>query len=151
MSIELIQKLDAPLDVAWGHLARLEDHVAWMRDARAITFTGDQRRGIGTSFTCRTQIGPLRTNDHMTVTRWREGYEIGVAHRGAVAGEGLFTLTALDDEHCELRWREELRFPWWFAGPLGAWLARPIFRALWRGNLAAFARRVSTNGPTTSS
>ena len=117
-----------------------------MRDAKEITFRDERRTGVGTVFTCLTQVGPLRTRDVMTVTSWREGTEIGVEHRGAVRGVGVFVLRARNAESTEVTWREELVFPWWFAGRLGEYLARPLFRWLWRSNLRAFAARVTDDG-----
>lgn len=143
MGLSVQHVVDAPLERVWTHLARLDDHVTWMRDAKEITFVGEQRHGVGTVFTCVTQVGPLRTRDVMTVTDWREGVEIGVAHRGAVRGLGAFTLRALSPETTEITWREALIFPWWFAGGVGEYLSRPLFRWLWRSNLRAFAARVA--------
>lgn len=146
MGLSVRHVVDAPLERVWEHLARLDEHVTWMRDAKEISFADERRAGVGTVFTCVTQVGPLRTRDVMTVTHWREGIEIGVEHRGAVRGSGAFLLRALSAESTEVIWREELVFPWWFAGPLGEYLARPIFRWLWRSNLRAFAARVTTKG-----
>ena len=38
-------------------------------------------------------------------------------------------------------WRERLRFPWWLGGPLGAFVARPVLRRVWRRNLRNLAAR----------
>ncbi|MFM7509971.1 MAG: hypothetical protein ACKO5A_10555, partial [Actinomycetota bacterium] len=32
-------------------------------------------------------------------------------------------------------WTEELTFPWWMGGPLGARIARPVLGHVWRRNL----------------
>ena len=32
-------------------------------------------------------------------------------------------------------WNERLRFPWWLGGAVGARLAKPVLRAIWRRNL----------------
>lgn len=143
MGLTVHHVVPAPIERVWAHLARLEEHVTWMRDAKKITFASERRAGVGTVFTCVTQVGPLRTRDVMTVTHWREGVEIGVAHRGAVRGLGVFVLRALGAESTEVTWREALVFPWWFAGRLGEYLTRPLFRWLWRSNLRAFAARVT--------
>ena len=46
-------------------------------------------------------------------------------------------------------WREQLNFPWWFAGRLGEMVAKPILSWVWRRNLANLARLVDalTVGP----
>ncbi len=41
-----------------------------------------------------------------------------------------------------LSWEEDLVFPWWLGGPVGAWAARPILRWVWRGNLRRFSALV---------
>lgn len=143
MGLTVEHVVPAPLELVWTHLARLDEHVTWMRDAKEITFKDERRVGVGTVFTCVTQVGPLRTRDVMTVTQWREGEEIGVEHRGAVRGRGAFVLRALGANSTAVTWREELEFPWWFVGRVGEYLTRPLFRWLWRGNLRAFAARVT--------
>ena len=123
----------------WDELRHIERHVTWMSDAQRIDFHSDQREGVGTSFDCRTKIGPFTTTDVMTITRWHDEVEIGVTHRGLFTGEGDFTLTAVGDA-TRLTWREDLRFPWWAGGFVGATMARPVLRAIWRKNLANLAR-----------
>ena len=45
----------------------------------------------------------------------------GRAPRGLVTGTGRFTLEPLDDgRRTRFTWEEELTFPWWLGGPLGA-------------------------------
>ena len=132
-----------PASVAelWSELSRLERHVYWMHDALAIEFASEQRRGVGTTFTCRTRVGPLVTRDVMRVVEWREGAAIAVEHRGLVRGRGRFTLIG-DTHQVELTWHERLDFPWWALGPIGALAAAPILRRLWRANLATLGRRL---------
>ncbi len=134
-----------PVSVAtlWSELSRLERHVYWMHDALAIEFADDQRRGVGTTFTCRTRVGPLVTRDVMRVVQWREGATIAVEHRGLVRGRGRFDLVG-DPHRVELTWSEELDFPWWALGPVGALVAVPILARIWRANLAALGRRLPT-------
>ena len=130
--------------VLWEELRHLERHVDWMHDAVAISFTSDAREGVGTEFTCLTKVGPLRTRDRMTITAWEEPRVIGVAHRGLVTGEGRFTLQPAA-AGTTLTWRENLTLPWFFGGPCGAVVARPILRFIWRRNLALLARRFAAH------
>jgi len=139
--------VDADAEAVWAELADLASHVEWMADAATITFVGAQRRGPGTRFDCLTRVGPLRTTDRMVVVEWVEGATIGVRHVGLVTGEGRFTLTPLGaastrTPRTEVRWTEDLRFPWWLAGRLGAAAGRPVLRRLWRRNLANLKARV---------
>jgi len=126
-----------PVDsaVLWEELRHIDRHVQWMADAESIEFETDQREGVGTSFRCRTKIGPFVTVDRMTITSWVERREMGVTHQGLVTGVGTFTLLDGPDNTCDLTWREELRFPWWALGPVGAFAARPVLRFVWRKNL----------------
>ncbi len=133
----------APPAQVWRHLADIGDHVSWMADADSLRFVGERRSGVGTRFVCATRVGPLRTLDVMEVTEWREGEAIGVRHRGLVTGSGRFVLRPVSLGRSRLTWREDLRFPWWLGGPLGAAAARPVLRAVWRGNLDRFALRAT--------
>lgn len=143
--------IDAPASAVWDHLADIGRHPEWMVDAIAIRFTGDQRRGVGTSFDCLTRVGPFRTHDRMVVTEWREGRSLGVRHTGVVTGEGRFRLEHVRQpgrpDRAAVVWEERLRFPWYLGGPLAAALvSRLVLRRLWRANLRRLASRVRAEG-----
>jgi Polyketide cyclase / dehydrase and lipid transport len=127
-------------DDLWRRLEHIEDHVEWMADARAITFVGHRRRGVGTEFDCLTAIGPLRTTDRMVVTEWEPRRSMGIEHRGVVTGRGRFTLRRRRGGRTRFCWEERLQFPWWMGGPVGALLAKPVLRRVWRRNLARLAQ-----------
>jgi hypothetical protein len=129
----------APVDEVWRRLADIGDHVTWMADAAEIRFTSDRRSGVGTVFECETRLGPLRTTDVMEVTEWGDAAAMGVRHKGLFTGTGRFALALADGGATVLSWEEDLVFPWWLGGPVGAWAARPIMRWVWRGNLRRFA------------
>jgi hypothetical protein len=118
----------------WATIEPIERHVEWMADAESITFVGEQRRGVGTTFDCVTRIGPLRTTDRMTVTRWEPGMAMGIEHRGTVTGVGELRLESVA-EGTQLSWREELHLPWWFGGRVGEAIARPVLARIWQANL----------------
>lgn len=139
--------IDAPPQAVWQRLADIGDHVSWMADAAAIRFTGDRRAGVGTTFECETRVGPLRTLDVMEVTEWREQQAMGVRHRGLVTGTGRFLLAGDQQGRTTLVWDEELTFPWWLGGTVGGLAARPVLRAVWRGNLRRFAALVTDGDP----
>ncbi|MFZ1063854.1 MAG: hypothetical protein WAN30_10360, partial [Acidimicrobiales bacterium] len=124
--------------VVWDELRHIDRHVNWMMDAKNIEFQSAQREGIGTSFICTTKVGPFTLLDAMTITTWIDKAVIGVQHHGLVGGRGVFTLSPCGTGTL-LVWRETLRFPWWMGGPVGALIAAPVLRAIWRKNLAAFA------------
>ncbi|CAN5524307.1 SRPBCC family protein [soil metagenome] len=137
----------SPTDV-WQVVEPVETHVEWMQDAVRIDFTTDQRRGVGTRFMCRTKVGPMTLDDHMEITAWQpptadEPGVMGVSHSGLVSGSGRFELSPIDDgTRTRFAWTEELRFPWWLGGPLGARVGAPVLAWVWRRNLAALKQRV---------
>jgi carbon monoxide dehydrogenase subunit G len=129
----------APIEVTWAALADIASHVDWMADAESITFTTESHRGIGTAFECRTKVGPLTTLDKMTVTDWVEGSRMAVAHTGIVRGLGVFELASPTPTSTQFSWTEDLRFPLYLGSVVGAFVAKPVLRRIWRSNLSRFA------------
>jgi hypothetical protein len=140
--LRICRDLAADPEAVWDDVRRIDTHVEWMADAVSIAFRTAQRQGVGTEFTCLTRIGPLRTTDVMRVTEWDPPSVLGIEHRGAVRGRGRFTLRAAPGG-TRFCWEEELRFPWWMGGPLGAQVARPLLRRVWARNLERLAARFS--------
>jgi len=136
--------VEEPRPVVWGELEKIEDHVEWMLDATAITFVGDRRRGLGTTFECATRVGPIRLTDVMEITGWEPGSRMSVRHSGLIGGSGDFTLSDGPGAATTITWQERLRFPWWMGATMGAVVARPVLAALWRGNLDRLRRRIET-------
>lgn len=138
--------LDATPARVWEVLEDVASHVEWMHDAVSIEFTSDRTSGVGTEFDCETRVGPFRLTDRMVITRWEPGRVMGVRHVGLVTGDGTFLLRPRSRGHrTRFRWRERLRFPWWMGGPLGAFVARPVLRRVWRRNLRNLAERVAAS------
>jgi uncharacterized protein YndB with AHSA1/START domain len=135
--------LDATPAQVWVALSDLPSHVMWMQDAVAIRFLTDATYGVGARFECDTKVGPLRLTDVMEVTEWSPGRALGVRHVGVVTGRGRFTLQRARGGRTRLSWVEELRFPVWLGGPVGARAARPVLRRIWRRNLEALAAEVA--------
>ncbi|MCX7621132.1 MAG: SRPBCC family protein [Acidimicrobiales bacterium] len=140
--IRVAVTIDAPRADVWSHIADIEGHVVWMRDAESIRFKSLRRTGRGTMFECRTRVGPFRTIDVMEVTKWRPPRVLGVRHTGLVTGTGAFRLRSRGRQRTKVIWEERLRFPWRFGGPLGAAVASPVLRRLWRGNLEALKHHI---------
>lgn len=138
-AISVSIEIDAPVDRVWQVVEPIERHVDWMHDAVAIRFQGEQTRGVGTRFLCDTKVGPIKLVDRMEITEWRPGEAMGVRHTGVVTGSGTFTLTPIDlDRRTRFTWAEELVFPWWLGGPVGALVGgKVVMRAIWRRNLRA--------------
>ena len=145
MRLHVETTIAAPPEAVWAHLEDIATHTEWMADAVAIDFLTAAHQGTGTRFSCRTKVGPLQTTDLMEITAWSPPSLMGVRHTGAVSGEGRFELAARPaGQSTTMVWSENLRFPWWLGGPLGARLARPVLRRVWRGNLGRLKARVES-------
>ncbi len=142
--IRVAIEIDAPPARVWEVVEPVERHVDWMHDAVAIHFTSDQTRGVGTEFLCDTKVGPIKLVDRMEITEWTPGEVMGVRHIGLVTGSGRFTLEPIDlGRRTRFVWQEELTFPWWLGGPLGAYIGGKVaLRPIWRRNLRGLKRLV---------
>lgn len=137
--IRVSRVIPARPGAVWDRLRDIPSHVEWMADAEAIRFTTGRRTGVGTAFDCDTKVGPIRLVDRMEVTEWVPGRIIGVRHAGVVTGSGRFSIRPVRRRRAtRLTWEEELRFPWWLGGPIGAVAGRAVLAAIWRGNLRRF-------------
>ncbi|MGC2241940.1 MAG: SRPBCC family protein [Acidimicrobiia bacterium] len=139
--IEITIRYEASAAAVWSELADLASHSEWMADAGAIEFVDSKTEGLGTQMRVPTRIGPFHTTDIMTVVEWEEDRMVGVEHVGAVSGVGRFVVEA-SGSGSVLTWSERLRFPWWLGGPIGAWIAQPLLRHIWRGNLRRLGGRL---------
>lgn len=136
--------INASLPVVWAEAADLASHAEWMADAERIEFLSQERSGVGTRMAVETRVGPLTTTDIIEVTEWIEPHTIGVVHSGVVTGTGAFHLTPVDERTTRFTWTEQLDLPWFFGGPIGAIVARPIFGWIWRRNLERLKKRLET-------
>ncbi|MDA0286222.1 MAG: SRPBCC family protein [Actinobacteria bacterium] len=140
-NIKVSIEIEATPEKVWQIVEPIERHVDWMHDAVAIRFTSDQKRGVGTAFLCDTKVGPIRLTDKMEITQWVPGQAMGVKHIGIVTGSGVFTLEPLNNGARTLfKWEEELVFPWFLGGPLGAFIGgKIVLRQIWKRNLRGLA------------
>lgn len=138
--IQVSIDIPQPPEVVWADIEQLETHVEWMADAESIDFEGEQRRGVGTTMNVLTRVGPLTTTDVIRIVDWDPPRSMAVVHEGLVTGEGEFTLEPLSTG-TRFLWAEELTMPWYFGGPLGGLVARPVLAWVWRRNLKRLAAR----------
>lgn len=134
----------APRGVVWEAVRDIGSHVEWMHDAVAIRFTSTKREGVGTTFDCDSRLGPFRTTDRMEIIEWAPGRVMGVRHVGAVTGEGRFTLKRRRGGTVFV-WKEKLTFPRRMGGRVGATVASPFFRRMWRKNLRNLKRLIEAS------
>lgn len=138
--VRVEQAIAAPPDVVWEDIADIASHAEWMADAESITFLTDAQTGAGTRMEVLTKVGPFSLTDVMEFTSWEPPERMAVRHQGLVTGEGAFSLHESGDG-TQFVWDEELRFPWWLGGPITAFFAAPVLRAIWRANLRRLAAR----------
>lgn len=148
--IRVAIEIDATPARVWEVVEPVENHVDWMHDAVAIRFTSGQTRGVGTEFLCDTKVGPIKLVDRMEITEWVPGEVMGVRHIGLVTGSGRFTLEPIDlGRRTRFVWQEELTFPWWLGGPVGAYIGgKVVLRAIWKRNLRGLRRLVEESSPS---
>lgn len=130
----------------WADVRDIQSHTTWMQDAEEIRFLTDHIEGVGTKFECDTKVGPFKLTDVMEITEWVDERRMGVRHVGLVEGSGVFTLTPVGPNQTEFRWEEDLKFPIFMGGPVGAFAARPVLKAIWKRNLARLKARIEQGG-----
>ena len=141
-SIRVSTVIDASPAQVWSAVEDISSHVLWMHDAVAITFTSRRTSGVGTTFDCRTRLGPIRVTDRMEITSWRPRRQMGVRHVGVVSGKGAFTIKPARRGRTRFTWKERLRFPWYLGGPFGGIVGGEVLRLVWRRNLRTLKRLV---------
>ncbi len=146
MRIKISTIIDAAPPAVWDALEDIASHVEWMADAESIEFLTHRTRGVDTTFACITRVGPFRLRDVLTVTEWSPRRAMRIAHEGVVRGSGRFTLARRRGGRTKLTWREQLQFPWWMGGPIGALAAKPVLRHIWKGNLRRLGTRIAAAG-----
>ena len=145
--IRVSTTIDASRARVWDDVKDIASHVQWMEDAVAIRFTSPTRSGVGASFDCDTKVGPIRLTDKMEVTEWKARRVMGIRHVGLVTGSGRFTLGRRRGGRTRFTWTEQLTFPWWMGGPIGAEVGGAVLRLIWKRNLRNLKRRLEAPAP----
>ena len=135
MFIRIFQEIEAPPEVVWNAISNIQTHVNWMADASKIRITSEQTQGVGTTFDCDTKVGPLRTTDKMQVTDWVPNQILSISHKGLVEGKGSFILEKPSECRTLFVWEENLDFPIFLGGKITEFIAKPVLKKIWRGNL----------------
>jgi carbon monoxide dehydrogenase subunit G len=147
MAVVVSIEIAAPIEEVWAHAADFATHDEWMADAAEIEFMTDERSGVGTTMAVETKVGPLRTVDVIEVTDMEAPHRITVSHKGLFTGTGEFRLESVGELKTRFTWDERLDFPWYFGGPIGAAVAKPILSTIWRGNLRRLRLRIEGTPP----
>jgi len=71
----------------------------------------------------------------MTFTKWIEGVEIEVNHKGLVTGKGSFLLKSIDSKRTTFSWNETLKFPIILGGIVGEICGSYILKRIWKKNI----------------
>ena len=135
MFIRIFQEIEASPEVVWNAISNIQTHVNWMADASKIRITSEQTQGVGTTFDCDTKVGPLRTTDKMQVTDWVPNQILSISHKGLVEGKGSFILEKPSECRTLFVWEENLDFPIFLGGKITEFIAKPVLKKIWRGNL----------------
>jgi len=142
-AIEVSTLINATPHQVWASIEDINTHTTWMHDAAAIRFLDSQTSGVGTRFECDTVVGPIKLVDVMEITRWEPGRAMGVNHTGIVTGVGEFTIEPYGNIS-RFVWAEDLTYPWFLGGPIGALFGGPIMRAIWNRNLSNLRNKVES-------
>ena len=146
MRVRVSIVIDASPAVVWEAVDDLSTHPQWMSDAESVEFLTHRTRGVDTTFSCVTRVGPFRVRDVLTVVEWSPRHVMTVAHEGPVKGKGQLVLHRRRGGRTKFTHRERLRFPWWLGGPPGALVAKPILRHIWKNNLRRLKGQIEGAG-----
>jgi len=147
MAVVVSIEIAAPIDEVWSHAADFASHGEWMADAASIEFLTAERTGAGTTMAVETRVGPPRTTDIIEVLEIERPTRITVRHKGIFTGRGEFRLEAVGPLKTRFTWDEKVGFPWYFGGPIGASVAKPVLAAIWRANLRRLRLRIEGSAP----
>ncbi|MGZ4110226.1 MAG: SRPBCC family protein [Actinomycetota bacterium] len=130
MHVEREIVLPATLDRCWVVLTDWERQAGWMLDADRVDVVSEHREGVGVRLAVRTRIlGIPAFTEPMEVTGWEPPHRLTIRHGSAVAGDGTWELTPVD-EGTRFLWSEDIRLRVPIVGELAARSYRPAMRWL---------------------
>ena len=134
-SINVSINIDAPIAMVWNEISNINNHANWMNDVKSIEFLSNIQKGVGTKILVLTKVGPIILKDIMSFTKWIEGVEIEVNHKGIVTGKGSFLLRSIDSKRTMFTWNESLKFPIILGGIVGDIFGSYILKNIWKKNI----------------
>lgn len=124
MRLELDRDVEAPADAVWSVLTDWERQPEWMVDALEVRVLTPQRRGVGVTIRCPTNLFGVTVQDVMRVTGWREERYLEVLHLGRIiTGTAAFELEPVSPQRTRVTWWEEIDPP---LGAVGEWGATTV-------------------------
>ena len=103
--------LAASPEAVWADVSQIASHVDWMADAIAIRFTSLTTAGVGTTFECKTKIGPFKLTDVMEITEWEPAQVMGGGRDVSRSGAYFITSDEVRLEVCFESNGREVRAP----------------------------------------
>jgi carbon monoxide dehydrogenase subunit G len=139
--LEVSVEAAAPRQVVWDVLTAWERQSEWMLDAESVEVLTPQRRGVGVTIRCPTNLLGVTVEDVIRVTAWSEPDLLEVTHLGRIiTGSGAFTLVEQGPDRTRIDWWEEVDPP---LGALGEWGATtvvlPVLRRIFTRSLRNLA------------
>jgi uncharacterized protein YndB with AHSA1/START domain len=141
MKVTVSIDIAAPIERVWAEAIDFASHAEWQNDAVSIEFETAQREGVGTVLLVESRLGPLHTLDRLIITELEKPHRIHALHGGSVSGSATWLLSE-SGVGTNFEWTEELRFPWFFGGPVGGVIAKPLLGLLWRQDLRNLKERM---------
>jgi carbon monoxide dehydrogenase subunit G len=139
--LEVSVEAAAPRQVVWDVLTAWERQSEWMLDAKSVEVLTPQRRGVGVTIRCPTNLLGATVEDVMRVTAWSEPDLLEVTHLGRIiTGSGAFELIEQGPDRTRIDWWEEVDPP---LGRIGEWGATtvvlPVLRRIFTRSLRNLA------------
>ena len=130
MTVERSIDLPCRIEEAWTVLTRWERQADWMLDADEVVVRSSHREGVGVRLDVRTRLLQIPAFvEPMEVVAWDPPRSLSIAHGGAVAGRGTWTL-APAGAGTRFTWTEDVELAIPVVGALAAAIYAPVMRVL---------------------